>query len=143
MRIFVSLILSCLIVLPVWANSYVEIVGADEAVKAKYKVEIADENEERRIGLMDREELDEEAGMLFVFDPPQQASFWMMNTLIPLDMIFADEEGIILHVEESATPHDLTSRGPKADNVAYVLEVNGGQSEKNAFELGDRLAISK
>ncbi len=140
MRFLLSVLLFTL-VFPAWAKPYVEIIGGDNAVKAHYDVEIADEISERRVGLMNREKMDEGAGMLFVFDPPQPATFWMMNTLIPLDMIFTNVEGVIIYIQQNAQPHDLRSHGPQGALVRYVLEVNGGQSEKNAIELGDRLAI--
>lgn len=143
MRLILSLLIIFMLAGPVWAKPYVEIVGADKTTKARYDVEIADDDDERRTGLMDREKLDIDTGMLFIFDPPQHATFWMMNTYISLDMIFANKEGSIIHIEKDVQPQDLTSRGPKTDNVAYVLEVNAGQSEKNAIEIGDRLAISK
>lgn len=142
MRILLSLIM-LMLVFPAWAQPYVEIIGSNQTVKVRYEVEIADTDEKRRVGLMDRDEMPLDAGMLFIFDPPQHASFWMMNTLISLDIIFTNKEGKIVHIEKDVQPQDLTSRGPDSDDIAYVLEVNGGQSEKNAIELGDRLAISK
>ena len=98
-------------------------------------VEVADTAGERAQGLMFREVLDPAAGMLFVYDTPKRASFWMKNTLIPLDIIFADVTGTVIHVHESAVPGDLTpidSRG----TIAYVLEVNAGLAAKLGIAKG-------
>ena len=65
------------------------------------------------------------AGMLFVYDKPQPATFWMKNTLIPLDMVFIDETGTVTRVHAKAKPEDETLiEGGKA--VRFVLEINGG-----------------
>jgi hypothetical protein len=63
--------------------------------------------------------------MLFIYDRPTTASFWMMNTLIPLDMIFMDDTGLVTRVHHMARPRDLTPI-PGGDNVLMVLEINGG-----------------
>ncbi|MDJ1008752.1 MAG: DUF192 domain-containing protein [Paracoccaceae bacterium] len=92
---------------------------------ARFSVEVADEPAERSQGLMNRETMPMGAGMLFVYEAPQRATFWMRNTLIPLDMIFADETGRVLRVHENAVPLDetLIDGGP---GIKFVLEINGG-----------------
>lgn len=92
---------------------------------ARFTVEVADDVPERSRGLMDRETLAASAGMLFVYQRPERAGFWMRNTLIPLDMIFADETGTVTKVHENAIPRDetLIDGGP---GVQFVLEINGG-----------------
>lgn len=90
-------------------------------------VEVADTVGERAQGLMFRESLDPAAGMLFVYDTPRRTSFWMKNTLIPLDIIFADATGTVIHVHADAIPGDLTPID-STGTVAYVLEVNAGLS---------------
>lgn len=93
--------------------------------QAGFTVEVADEPQERSQGLMNRPSMARGAGMLFVYEAPQRATFWMRNTLIPLDMIFADARGVVTHVHENAIPLDETTidggRG-----VQFVLEINGG-----------------
>lgn len=100
--------------------------------------EVASTPEERELGLMHREALAPDSGMLFVFDTPTEASFYMKNTLIPLDMIFIDEYGIVSNVEEadvqagvpdSQLTHYL-SEGP----VKWVVEINQGLSA--SYEIG-------
>ncbi|HMS94411.1 MAG TPA: DUF192 domain-containing protein [Tabrizicola sp.] len=94
-----------------------------------FAVEIADDAAERGKGLMFRETLDIGAGMLFVYDKPQHPKFWMKNTLVALDMIFADATGTVTRVHSNAVPEDLTpiDGGP---GVAFVLEINAGVAEK-------------
>ena len=108
--------------------------GAHPAVE----VELARTEPERRKGLMDRASLPEDAGMLFIFDASSVQSFWMKNTLIPLDMIFVDEGGRIVGVVERAAPQTLTPRSVGAPS-RYVLEVNGGWSKAHGVRAGDRV----
>ncbi len=75
-------------------------------------------------------------GMLFIYESPQIASFWMRNTLIPLDMLFADPSGRITHIHENAVPLDETSI-LGGDNVLYVLEINGGIARRLGIDVGD------
>ena len=96
---------------------------------ARFHVEIADTGAERNRGLMFRETLPSAAGMLFVYDAPQRASFWMKNTLIPLDMIFADETGRVTRVHANAVPGDTTPIDGGND-VRFVLEINGGLAKR-------------
>ena len=107
-------------------------IGLDlrgEAGVARFSVEVADDGAERARGLMFRDSMASMAGMLFVYDSPRPVSFWMKNTLIPLDMIFADASGTVLRVHENAEPGNLTpvQGGP---GVQFVLEVNAGMARK-------------
>lgn len=92
---------------------------------SRFSIEIADTFESRATGLMNRDYLAQFAGMLFVYDTEKTVSFWMKNTLIPLDMLFIDETGVVLRIHENAIPLDLTQI-PGGDGVQYVLEINGG-----------------
>jgi uncharacterized membrane protein (UPF0127 family) len=101
-------------------------------------VEVADDGQERARGLMFREAMDEDAGMLFVYPDPRPVSFWMKNTLIPLDMIFTNQLGVIVSIHENAMPHDETAIfGGEA--VFSVLELNAGVSKAKSIEIGDVL----
>lgn len=95
--------------------------------RARFRVEVADEPAEQQLGLMFREEMSASAGMLFVYPEPRSVSFWMENTLIPLDMLFFDESGVLTRVHENAIPRDRTPL-PGGDHVKAVLEINGGMA---------------
>ena len=105
---------------------------------AGFNVEVADDPKERSLGLMHRTEMPFSAGMLFVYDAPQRAIFWMKNTLIPLDMIFMDRSGIVTHIHENAIPRDLTGIDG-GENVQFVLEINGGLSRQLGISVGSEL----
>ena len=105
---------------------------------ARFTVEIADTDAERAQGLMNRKKLAVSSGMLFVYDGPRRASFWMKNTLIPLDMIFADLTGLVTRVHSNAKPLDKTSIDG-GDDVAFVLEINGGLAKRLGIVEGSQL----
>jgi uncharacterized protein len=105
---------------------------------ARFRVEIADDEAERAQGLMYRESMPTSAGMLFVYDRPQPMSFWMRNTLIPLDMIFIDETGVVQHVHHMAKPLDETPI-VGGDELLAVLEINGGLAKRLGIEAGTEL----
>jgi len=74
--------------------------------EARFRVAVADDPVERAQGLMGVPEMPTGSGMLFLYDRPQRATFWMRNTLIPLDMIFAGSDGVVTRVHENAVPLD-------------------------------------
>jgi uncharacterized protein len=106
--------------------------------KHAVRVEIARTDPERARGLMNRASLAEDAGMLFLFDESEEHGFWMKNTLIPLDMIFIDEEGRVVGIVERAEPRSERSRTVGRPS-RYVLEVNGGWSKAHGVAAGDRV----
>lgn len=106
---------------------------------ARFRVAIADEVHERAQGLMRVPELPRLGGMLFIYDHPQRVSFWMENTLIPLDMIFADETGLVVNVHTDAVPMDRTPIPGGSDDILYVLEVNAGTAETFGIGPGTQL----
>lgn len=91
----------------------------------RFSVEVADTDAERSQGLMFREAMATGAGMLFLYEGPQRATFWMKNTLIPLDLIFADATGTVTRVHARAVPGDLTTIDG-GEGVVAVLEINAG-----------------
>lgn len=103
--------------------------------RAQFSVEVVDTPAERARGLMFREDMARSAGMLFVYEAPQAAVFWMENTLIPLDMIFADESGRVTHVHSAARPLDRTPING-GEGVQFVLEVNGGLAARLGIAPG-------
>lgn len=106
--------------------------------RESFAVEVADDPDERAQGLMFRESLDAAAGMLFVYESPRRAQFWMKNTLIPLDMIFADGSGRVTRVHAQASPGDLTPIDG-GEGVVFVLEINGGLAERLGIVPGAEL----
>lgn len=104
----------------------------------RFRVELADNDMTRARGMMFRTGMAPDAGMLFDFKQEQMASFWMRNTLLPLDMLFIKADGTILNIHQRAIPHDETginSAGP----VRAVLELNGGTASRLGIKPGDRV----
>lgn len=101
-----------------------------------FSIEIVDTPESRAQGLMYRQELADDAGMLFDFYDDQNVSFWMRNTFIPLDMIFITSEGVVSNVHVNARPHDPTGI-PSDGPVQFVLEIPGGRSVELGIDAGD------
>jgi hypothetical protein len=102
------------------------------------QVEIAQTPEASSLGLMFRESLPEDQGMLFVFPQQQILSFWMRNTFIPLDIAFIDHAGVIVDIQRMA-PLDETINYISAAPALYALEVNAGWFEKREIKVGARV----
>jgi uncharacterized protein len=103
-----------------------------------FMVEIAKTIDERSRGLMFRQHMPEDRGMLFDFERSEPVAMWMRNTYIALDMLFIRDNGVIHHIHERAEPLNETtieSRGP----VRFVLELNGGIAAKLGIKAGDRV----
>ena len=94
-------------------------------VKAQFAIELAKTPAEQAKGLMFRESMPQFNGMLFMNERPRRVSFWMKNTLIPLDMFFMDSTGTVQRVHSNAIPQDTTPIAG-GDNIQYILEINGG-----------------
>lgn len=101
-------------------------------------VEIADRQETRQAGLMYRRQLQEDEGMLFVFEEPETLSFWMKNTYIPLDIAFISTDGRILNIEAMA-PLDEKPRYRSKGPARYALEVNQAWFARHGVKPGDSL----
>ena len=114
-----------------------------------FNVEVAKTNEELEKGLMFRQQLGENNGMLFVFSKEAIYPFWMKNTLIPLDMIWINSENKIVFIKHNAEPcpSAQTSKETDCKNInpevkaKYVLEINSGISEKLGLKAGDVVNI--
>jgi uncharacterized membrane protein (UPF0127 family) len=105
---------------------------------SKFTVEVARTAEEQTKGLMFRQSLAPDRGMIFPYDPPQPVGFWMKNTLIPLDMIFIRQDGTIANIAENTVPLSL-ELVPSAEPVVAVLEIAGGRSAELGIKSGDRV----
>jgi uncharacterized protein len=104
-----------------------------------FTVEVVDTPESRAQGLMYRQSLADDAGMLFDFEEVREVSFWMRNTFIPLDMIFISPDGTVETVHEQAQPLDPTSI-PSGVPVRFVLEIPGGRSAAIGLRPGDTIS---
>jgi len=102
-----------------------------------FAVEVVDTPEKRAEGLMFRQSLAPDAGMLFDFKETREVSFWMRNTFIPLDMVFIAADGTVESIHVNARPHDPTSI-PSGAPVQYVLEIPGGRSAEIGLKPGDK-----
>ena len=110
----------------------------------KINAEIADNNKERTEGLMFREKLKENGGMLFVFEDEKYQTFWMKNTLIPLDMIFINKNFEIVDIKNAQLCIEEPCALYKSSKPAkYVLEVNGGFTAKNNVNIGNKIVYKK
>lgn len=105
-------------------------------------IEIAETDEERARGLMDRKSMADSQGMLFIFSEPEEQSFWMKNTYISLDIMYVDEKMEIVSIQKYATPLSEESL-PSFKKAQYVVEVNAGFSDRNKIKYGDRIAFTK
>jgi uncharacterized protein len=101
-------------------------------------VEIADNDERRTTGLMFRDKMDESQGMLFVFDNEQPQSFWMKNTILPLDIIYVNSKMEIVKIQKNAVPYSEKSL-PSIKPALYVVEVLGGYCDKLGIKEGDKV----
>ena len=103
-----------------------------------FTVELANDPEETATGLMNRESMAPDAGMLFDFGQPREAAMWMKNTLIPLDMLFMDPSGKVIAIARNAVPGSLRTISPGVP-VKSVLELNGGRAAELGIEPGDEV----
>lgn len=116
--------------------------ATSDSVVARIDIEIADTDYETQTGLMYRDGMEDNQGMLFVFEEPAYHSFYMKNTKFSIDIIFIDKDLRIASFKERAKPLDeagLNSEVP----VQYVLEVNAGLAERWQLDVGDRIVYSK
>lgn len=109
--------------------------------KLDYTVEIATTAYQQEQGLMNRTSLPDHTGMIFVFSKPRQVVFWMKDTLIPLDMLFIDNQGLIQQIVENAKPMS-TDYIPGHQNTRAVIEVAGGSAQRYHIAVGNRVIYS-
>lgn len=104
----------------------------------KIDIEIADNDYERQLGLMNRQSMEEMQGMLFIFPEERFQSFWMLNTLFSLDILFINSNKEIVTIHKNTTPLSEQSY-PSSKPAIYVLEVNAGFCERHNIKLGDKI----
>ncbi|MDT9598370.1 DUF192 domain-containing protein [Sphingosinicella rhizophila] len=113
-----------------------EVRGSDSS--HAFRVEIARTPEEQEKGMMFRDSMGADDGMIFPFPSPRPARFWMKNTMIPLDLIFIREDGTIARIAVNAEPYSLAGI-ESGEPVAAVLEIAGGRSVELGIVEGDRV----
>ncbi|MCB0572793.1 MAG: DUF192 domain-containing protein [Phaeodactylibacter sp.] len=101
-------------------------------------IEVKQDDYGRREGMMWRRSMEDTQGMLFIMDKPERQSFWMLNTLISLDIIFVDEAFHIINIREKVPPETLDAQSSTGDAL-YVVEVVGGFCRKFGIKPGDRI----
>lgn len=106
-----------------------------------FDVEIANTDATREKGLMNRDSLPPNTGMLFIFDTPTEPMFWMKDTKIRLDLIYINEQGQVIGVHNNAIPFDTTPIMPPGTVIA-VLETSGGAAKKLGISTGDKVIHS-
>tara|TARA_B100000427_G_C15419687_1_gene555787 strand:+ start:431 stop:940 length:510 start_codon:yes stop_codon:yes gene_type:complete len=117
------------------------IVQTQENEIIEFRVLIARSNKQRRQGLMHIESMEEDQGMLFVFDPSRKVSMWMSNTPMTLDMLFIDKNGKIINIAKNTTPYS-TKGISSVGSINWVLEINGGLSDQLNIKNGDHVRLS-
>lgn len=113
-----------------------------DAVITSLDIEIADSDYEVQTGLMYRESMRENQGMLFVFPDVAVHSFYMKNTQFPLDLLFIDESLKVASITENAQPLDETGLSSQVP-IKYVLEINAGLTQKWNLQVGDSIAYNR
>ncbi len=112
-----------------------------DEVRKGYFVEVAKTREAMAKGLMGRRTLDEDAGFLFdvnLIPSDMEIAMWMKNTIIPLDMLFIDADGVVYYIYENAEPYSTNAiMAPKRPRA--VLEINGGQVKEQGIKKGDKI----
>ena len=112
--------------------------------EVRVNVEIADTLIEHTKGLMYRTSLDENLGMLFIFQEEATRSFWMKNTYLSLDIIFVNSNFEIIKIAKNAQPctKDPCDKYSSDSPIKYIVEVNGGFTEREGIEIGDKIKIN-
>lgn len=106
------------------------------------EVELAVTHEERRVGLMNRTSLPEDSGMLFIFDEEHIQKFWMKNVVIPLDIIWLDGRGVIIHIDKNVMPCGEYCKSFGLElSTKFVLELNGGYADRHNVNIGDSVRM--
>ena len=137
--IFVT-ILSCVVSYAVNRSCGLKIINA-EGKRVSIKVELADTDEKRTLGLMYRRILDDNEGMLFVFDEAAHRSFWMLNTYIPLSIAYIGKDGIINEIYDMKPLDDKITYSQKP--AMYALEMKRGWFARNNIGQGAKLDLTE
>ncbi|POY38943.1 hypothetical protein C3K47_00115 [Solitalea longa] len=118
-------------------------IAKDGKELKKIDIEIADDQQQQEQGLMYRKSMADSQGMLFIFPDSDQRNFWMHNTFISLDIIYANEKNEIVKICKNAEPLNENQNLSSDKNAKYVIEVNGGFSDKYGLAEGDKISFKR
>jgi len=114
----------------------------DGSEKCRFEIEIADTEEKQKTGLMYRDSMAVNQAMLFTFNKPDNQSFWMKNTYLPLDIVYIGPDSVIVSIGENTKP--FSEEQVNSNGLAqYVLEINAGLSQKLNLKAGDKFSWKK
>ncbi len=141
MKKYIFLFFSLLVLTSCTSHTTQELTIQTSKENIIISIELADSEQEREKGLMFRKSLEEKSGMLFVFDQEQVASFWMKNTLIPLDILFINNQKKIVAIERNVPPcqKDSCPLYSASEKVKYLLELNSGFADMYNVQVGDSI----
>lgn len=117
-----------------------KIVPASGGEPTEIRIYVAKTPQQHAQGLMNVRSMETHEGMLFIYSRVAPVTMWMKNTYIPLDMVFADSRGRVVHMHAGAKPHD-TAVISSVEKAALVLELNAGSIERFSINVGDRLSL--
>ena len=109
--------------------------------KGAITAEVADTKSSRELGLSGRQKMRDNEGQLFVFDVPGRYGFWMKDMLFSLDIIWINQNGIIVEMERNITPESYPKTFMNKSSASYVLELNAGIAEKQGLYIGSKIKI--
>lgn len=109
--------------------------------KGAIQVEVANTKASRELGLSGRPSIGDDEGLLFVFDKPGKYGFWMKDMNFPLDLIWINQNGLVVDIERKLTPGSYPSTFINEVDASYVLEINAGLAEKFGLYLGSKVKI--
>lgn len=143
-KLFIVIAIVIVFVTGCSSSSQVLKIKTDEAVH-QFKVEVVTTEEDKRQGLMGRESLSEDRGMLFVYDEEGNQSFWMKNMLIPLDILFIASDLVITHISENVPPCVVLDNDcinySSLKPTQYILELSAGVSDELNIDVGDMVIL--
>lgn len=143
MRYLTALIIFFLSISSAYAEpTFRNVTITGQAVVKVYRLEQAVTDHEIHTGLMFRKQLDPDSGMIFILPHPQKIKMWMVNTLIPLDMLFVDDSGRVIFIQHDTVPLSADNIGPDSD-IRYVIEINAGDAAKYGIKTGDHVTIAQ
>ena len=139
-RLAAAMVAAALLVSAACNDGTPRVVVHGDKGTARVRVELALTAPDQARGLMWRNQLDADAGMLFVFGHARERTFWMKNTPLPLDIIYIDGDGNVVSIAEHTTPYSTASI-PSHGGAKYVLEVNAGYAHDHGVRAGSKIEL--